>query len=293
MAMTNPPARASEVVCLRARWTASLPATVRRWFETSGKVRRVVRDWVFRLYFPAQGLSRLQRLRCAPIVVLAEYLVYRADGVAERLKHIDLDPARNNDHETVRRYKAMFDTCKVTFATRLRRMHAYNDVVARQLDLGEEYLYLENKVTSTGSVSHSDVLRLAELRSFDLRMLHGMTFALLDRPVDHDLLNLLWPVEVLADIGDDLMTYHQDIAARRFNTYDAFVRLYGPSAPDSLRTEIRRYEQLFHAELSKLPADRRAELAMLGTRLYRARIAFIPEPQLQEARRTQHTGRTS
>ena len=64
----------------------------------------------------------------------------------------------------------------------------------------------------------------------------------------------------------------------RFNTYDIFVRLYGQAAPDRMRAEIDRYEQLFHAELSKFPADRRAELATLCTRLYRARTGSIPKP---------------
>jgi hypothetical protein len=270
-----------------AKSTSRLPAPLRHWFETSGKVRRVVKDWVFRLYFPAQRLSRAQRLRCAPTVLLVEYLVYRVDTAAEHIKHLDLDSARDDDHDAVRRYKAMFDAYKLKFKARLRRMHAYNDAVARQLDMGEEYLYLENKVTSTRAASHSEVLRLAELRPSDVRMLHGMTFALLGRPVDYDLLNLLWPVEVLADIGDDLKTYHQDVAARQFNTYDIFVRLYGRAAPDRMRAEIDRYEQHFRAELSRFPADRRAELAKLCTRLYRARTGLIPEPELPDASRPQ------
>jgi hypothetical protein len=92
-------------------------------------------------------------------------------------------------------------------------------------------------------------------------------------------------VEVLADIGDDLKTYHQDLAARRFNTYDIFVQLYSHAAPDRMRAEIDRYERLFRAELARFPADRRVKLAKLCTRLYRPRTESIPEPQLPGRRR--------
>ncbi len=103
-----------------------------------------------------------------------------------------------------------------------------------------------------------------------------MTFALLGRPVDNELVDLLWPVEVLSDIGDDLKTYHQDIAAGHFNTYDYLRALYGPAAPDRLRAEIDRYEQLFQAELAKFPEDRKAELEEICTRRYRRMDAGLP-----------------
>ena len=192
------------------------------------KVIRVVMDFGFKFYFRAQRLSWWQRLRCTPMLFRAEYMVFQADAVAESAKDVDLDPARNNDHETVRRYKATFEAYKARFEALLRRANGHNEAVARQIDLGEEYLYLENKVTSSRAATHAEVLRLVELRSFDLRLLHSMTFALLGRPVDNELLDLLWPVEVLHDIADDLATYHQDIAAGLFNTYDAFVSAVRP-----------------------------------------------------------------
>jgi hypothetical protein len=259
---------------------ASLRMPLRTSFGILPKVTRVVMDFGFNFYFRAQRLSWWQRLRCTPMLFRAEYMVFRADAVAESAKDVDLDPARNKDHDTVRRYKATFEAYKARFVALLRRAHAHNDAVARQLALGEEYLYLENKVTSNHAASHAEVIRLAELRSFDLRLLHGMTFALLGRPVDNDLLDLLWPVEVLHDIADDVATYHQDIAAGLFNTYDAFVSLYGPAAPERLRAETARYEQLFRAELAKFPADRQAELEAICTRRYRALTEDLPEPQL-------------
>lgn len=243
--------------------------------EVLRKACGIFQEYVLDLYFPAQRLSRWQRVRCAPMLFLVEYLVYRVDAVAEGTKTVDLDTASNKDYDKLVQYKEKFGAL-------LRRTHAHNEVVARELDLGEEYVRLENKVTSHGGASHEQILRLAELRASDVRLLHGMTFALLGKPIDNNLLNLLWPVEVLADIGNDLVHYERDVAAGHFNTYDAFVRLYGCAAPERLRAEIARYGRLFHAELEKFPADRRDELAALCVRRYRARTDLIPEPQLQD-----------
>src|SRR4029453_19125765 len=123
---------------------AAVRIPLRASFEMVPKTGRVVWDFGFNLYFPAQRLSWWQRLRCTPMLFLIEYIVFQADAVAERAKDVDLDPARNHDHDTVRRYKATFEEFKTTVEGLLRRAHAYNEAVARQIELGEEYLYLEN-----------------------------------------------------------------------------------------------------------------------------------------------------
>jgi hypothetical protein len=270
---------------------ATLRMPLRTSIEKLPIVTGIVRDFGFRLYFRAQRLSWRQRLRCVPMLFLAETFVYRADAVVERAKDVDLGLGRSGDDDTVRRYRATFAAYKMRFEELLRRKHAYNEAVARQLDFGEEYLYLENKVTSNGAASHAELVRLAELRPFDLRMLHGIVFALLDRPVDNDLLDLLWPVEVLSDIGDDLKTYYSDVDAGHFNIYDSFLRFYGAAGRDQLQAEIDRYEQIFRVELAKFPADRQAELATICTRRYRPLVEVFPEPRpLQDSRVPQPEG---
>jgi hypothetical protein len=246
--------------------------------EVPRKAGRIVKDYVFDLYFPAQRLPWPQRLRCAPMLLQVEYLVYRVDAIAEHARDVDL--GRGSEEDAVRRYKATLAVYKARFESLLHRRRAHNAAVAHQLKLGEQYVYLENKVTSNRTVSHAEAMKLAELRPSDVRLLHAMTFALLDRPVDQKLLDLLWPVEVLADIGNDLDHYEADVAAGRYNTYDAFVRLYGAAAPDRLRAEIVRYEDLVRAELAKFPLSRRAELRALCRNRYRARIRTFPAPRL-------------
>lgn len=50
-------------------------------------------------------------------------------------------------------------------------------------------------------------------------------------------------VGVTADIGNDLAHYREDVSTGQFNTYSAFVTLYGRAAPMRIRAEIDRYER--------------------------------------------------
>lgn len=274
MALNSPPVQSPDTP-VRAAMPPAVRRQRRKLFEATRKAFRIVKDYVFGLYFPAQRVGWLRRLRFAPKVLLVEFLVYRVDAVTERARHLDL---RAGDPDATRKYNAKLARYRARFESLLRRKRAHNEAVARQLDLGEEFVYLENQVTSSQTATHAEVIRLAELRPSDVRLLNAMTFALARRPVDDELIRLLWPVEVLADIANDLDHYQSDVAAGRFNTYDAFVRLYGPAAPDRLRDEIARYEGLVQSELEKFPVKRKKKLAKLTARRYRARTQLIPEP---------------
>lgn len=242
-----------------------------RSFVAPHKAARIFKDYVLDLYYPVHRLSLRDRLKCSPILLFTEYMVYRADAVIEKSKDIDLDVVKNHDYDALHRAKRRFEAI-------LRRANCYNSSVARQIDLGEQYVRLENKVTSNRTVDYSEVMRLAELRPSDVRLLHSMIFALLKRPCDDDLLALLWSVEVLADIGNDLVHYGADVARGQFNTYAMFARLYGRNAPERIRAEISRYERRYLAELARFPAARQAQLNVLCARRYRRQTEVIPDP---------------
>jgi len=234
------------------------------------KASLIFRDYVLELYYPLHELTWRDRLRCTPRLFIVELLVYQVDAVVEGAKDVDLEKVRNKDYSTLHRYKARFETL-------LRRLDAYSDAVAHQIEMGEQYVRLENRVTSNDCATHEDVLRLAELRPSDVRLLHGMIFSLAHSPLDEGLLELLWPVEVLADIGNDLEHYAEDAAKGQFNTYSAFVALYGEEAPARMRTEIDRYERMFRDRLRGVQADRRARVEALCARRYRDRVERLPE----------------
>lgn len=254
----------------------SLRERIRSSLDVPAKATGIFKDYAVDLYFPANRMTRLERIRCAPVLLLIEYLVYKVDSITEGAKSIDLDVARNDDYGALHRYKRKFEKL-------LRRAHAYNSTVACQIECGEQYVRLENRVTSHRSAGHAEVMRLAELRPSDVRLLHGMIFALLNRTADDALVEALWPVEVLADIGNDLAHYERDVATGQFNTYAMFVNLYGRHAPERLRAEIAGYEKSFHSALERVPPHRRAELLSLCERRYRGSTSVIPEPIPQPA----------
>ncbi|MBB5155616.1 hypothetical protein [Saccharopolyspora phatthalungensis] len=241
----------------------------------SSKAFRIFGDYVLALYFPANGLTVAQRLRCALPLLLIEHLVYQVDAITEGARAVDLDTARNQDYVALHEYKAKF-------VALLRRMRAYNDAVAKQIEAAEQYVRIENRVTSNGVLGHAEAMRLAELRPSDVRLLHGMVFALLRQPVDDHLLRLLWPVEVLADLANDLAHYPRDLVDKKFNTYAVFVKLYGAEAPTRMRAEIERYEAMFRAELERFPRARQMKLASLCAKRYGKLTSAIPAPLPQD-----------
>jgi hypothetical protein len=278
MALVPPPAVPStdsgRVDVTRERILAKVDVAVRTRLrgtcEAPRKAARIFKDYVLDLYFPANRLSSRERLRFAPLLLLVEYMVYKVDAVSEGAKGVDLEVTSNHEYVVLDGYKTKFESL-------LRRANAYNWSVARHMEMGERYVLLENKVTASEVVDHADVMRLAELRPSDVRLLHSMIFALRGVPCDDNLLNLLWPVEVLADIGNDLAHYCEDVSDGRFNTYAMFASLYGREAPERIRAEIARYERLFLAELATFPRAQQVELGALCARRYRSQTAVIPE----------------
>ncbi|MGW5071423.1 hypothetical protein ACWEQJ_36240 [Streptomyces cyaneofuscatus] len=240
-----------------------------------GKAAAIVRDYVLRMYYVVDEVPRLDRLRLTPLLLGVEYLVYRVDSLAERNATVDLDAVRNDDYEAFHTYKKAFE--KV-----LRALGAWNGDVAFLVDEAERFVRLENGATSRGTVTRGDVLAMVELRPTDVRLLRAMAFALRGRPMEPATRDLLWPVEVLADLANDLRHYEQDVAAGTLNVYAAFVELYGDAAATELRREADRYESMFLERLSALPPERRARIAEVCRPRYAA--ALEPYPRVVTAR---------
>ncbi|WP_367045140.1 hypothetical protein [Streptomyces sp. Je 1-332] len=233
------------------------------------KAAGITRDYVSRMYYVVDEVPRRQRLRLTPVVLAVEYLVYRVDSLAERNTEVDLDAERNSDYETFHTYKKAFE--KV-----LRFVGAWNDDVAFLVDEAERFIRLENAATSRGTTTRQDAIALVELRPTDVRLLRAMTFALRGRSMDPATRDLLWPVEVLADIANDLGHYEQDVASGTLNVFAVFVKLYGDTAAAELRREVDRYESMFLDRLSALPPERHAQVAEVCRRRYAAAVRPYP-----------------
>lgn len=242
-------------------------------FTITRKATRITKDYVFELYYPIHRMSWRDRLKCLPLLMLTEYMVYYADTIAEHSKDIDFDRVKNWDYAALERHKAKF-------VRLLKWSNSYNSFVEREVEMGEQYIRLENRLTANRAVNHLDVMKLAELRPSDVRLLHCLIFGLLKQPCDEELLSLLWPVEVLADIGNDFEHYAEDVASSRYNTYAMFVKLYCYDAPTRIRAEIEKYENLFLDRLARISVNRRDEVLALCFRRYRAQTSIIPDPVL-------------
>lgn len=235
------------------------------------KAAGIVRDYVLRMYYVVDEVPYRQRLRLTPVLLGVEYLVYRVDSLAERNAAVDLDAVRGSDYETFHTYKRAFEKA-------LRLLGAWNEDVAFLVDEAERFVRLENATTSRGTVTPQDALAMAELRPTDVRLLRAMAFALRGRSMDPATRDLLWPVEVLADIANDLRHYERDVASGTLNVYAVFVKLYGDSAAAELRREVDRYESMFLDRLSALPPQRRARTAEVCRRRYAE--AMRPYPRM-------------
>ena len=238
----------------------------------SGKAVRIVKDYVFDLYYPVHRVSLARRLRTTPLLLATEYLVYRVDAVAERNVEVDLNAEQVRDYRRLRTYKRVLRGA-------LRFVGAWNAEVARQIEEGERFVRHENALTTgTRPRTHEAIMTTAELRPTDVRMLHAMMFAIDGKEMDEAVRDLLHPVEVLADIANDLRHYERDVTAGTFNVYAALVDLHGPDAPRVLKEEVDRYEAVFEQRLAAYSSPRTAEIARLCRRRYAAARAAFPDP---------------
>ena len=238
------------------------------------KAINIIRLYVLGFYAPIHQNSWRDTVRCLPLLLLIECMVYQADAVAENSRSIDLARTKNRDFDAL-------TAKKDTFIRLLKRLDVYDPIVEHELHMGEQFIRLENRMTSGNAFDRSDVMRAAELRPSDVRLLHRLLLRTLKKPYDEELLSLLWPVEVLADIGGDFIHYAHDVDEGSYNTYDMFVRLYREEAPVYMRMEIEKYESLFLERLARRRTNREAELAELCGRLYRKNTATIPTPRLR------------
>lgn len=242
--------------------------------EAMQKAVRIVKDYVYDLYFPAHGLSSNEFFTYCPTLVSIESLIYQVDLVAENSKNIDIVYSKNEDYQSLL-------ILKHSFPKLLKELDLYDSVIEKELVRGEEYVKLENKITAEGVIKHSEVMRVAELRPSDVRLLHCILFRLLGKPYDEKLLSLLWPVEVIADIENDFKDYADDVAKERYNTYRMFVKLYKENAPEYIKAELDNYENLFKERIATFPTNIREKLMALYSQFRQGSSAAIPQPLIE------------
>lgn len=243
-------------------------------YEATQSAARIVKDFVYDLYFPVHGLSSKDIFTYCPTLISIESMVYQVDLVAENAKAVNVVQTENQDFQTLTMQK-------YSFFKLLKKLDFYDSEIEKQLAMGEEFVKLENKVTAEGVIDHSEVMRIAELRSSDVRLLHCILFRLLGKPYDEKLLSLLWPVEVIADIVNDFIDYADDVNQDQYNTYRMFVKLYKEKAPDYIKAELDKYENSFKDQLNLFSIDDKQSLISACSQFLKAHSAEIPQPILE------------
>lgn len=247
---------------------ASAGASVSGWPMV--KAYRIVAEYAGLLYYPLHAVTFRRRLMITPRLLLVEYLVYRVDAVLERNRDNDLEVTRTTDYGRLHRYKTLFRLL-------LRLLGAWSGTVAARIDDGEAFARLENAVMARDDTTESDLRKMAELRPADVRLMHAMIEAMLGLPHDASLHQVLWPVEVLADIANDLEHYHQDVTAGNFNLYAEFLRLFGDRGPMRFRLFIEDYQSELARRVKALSPGRQDAVRLHCKALIRDRLASLPE----------------
>lgn len=125
--------------------------------------------------------------------------------------------------------------------------------ISRYLAEVGEYFAIVKRVNSSqqtvdASTSYllpsTDIIKAAELRPSDIRLLHAMIVRLLNEPHDEELFRLLWPLENLLDLKANLTEYKDDAATGHYNTYNLAVKLYGDKAIEFIQAQQTRYQTM-------------------------------------------------
>lgn len=243
-------------------------------YQAIQKAARIIK-YVYRFYFPLHGLDLEDIFIYYPTLTSVESMIYQADMIMEKGQNAKIFCTPNDND------KSGLKILKASLVNLLKELNCYDSTIEKELARGEEFIKLENKIMLGEVIKHSDVMRVAELRSSDIRLLHLVLFRLLGKAYDEKLLSLVWPVEVIADIEDDFNGYADDVAQGGYNTYRIFVALYKENAPKYIKAELDYYENLFKERLATFPEAKRQDLMALYSQFRQANSTAIPQPIIE------------
>lgn len=237
---------------------------------------RVLREFVL-YYFPLYNLSYEEFFQLYPLLGFVEALVYETDEEVEELQgtcypKIKISPWESKQEIIL----SILEEVNI----KTKRIDFYLK------ELGN-YFELETQLLAASCVEHSAIINAAELRSSDYRVLHSILAQMLNLSYGEEELSenltLMWPLEVLNDLEDDLMSYSDDVAVKHYNSYRMFVKLYGEKAPFYLKRELDYYESLFHKQIAVLSELKREPFTQAWN-AYRLDhpVPVIPNPLFED-----------
>jgi len=219
-----------------------------------------------RLYMGLYDVPAERLLEFFPVLGFIEALVYQCDA--------DVECAGGLTPAVIANARQRHDSI-----VRLLRKLGLEDERA-EAEMVNMWIYaaLEGVLNKADAeVTLEQVRRAAELRTSDIRALHAVIARLAGRAPDGRYCKVMWPLEVIGDIEQDLESYAEDVARNHYNTYAMFVRLFGDEAPARLTTEIERYQEMYERRLDELePAEQQRIRTFVAG--HRARTPAPPIP---------------
>lgn len=245
-------------------------------YHSMRRSSRVLREFVL-YYFPIYNLSMNDFFRFYPILGFIEALVYQTDDEVEQIQSEGYDELQISP----------WNSKQALILAVLEEFNVKHFKVEFYLNKLGEYFELETQLLADPHVTHAMITNAAELRSSDYRVLHCTLLKMLGLNYQqeelNEELNLMWPLEVLNDIEDDLMSYSEDVAEQKYNTYKMFVKIYGERAPYYLKRELDYYENLFHEQLAQF-SELKREAFTRPWNAYRLDhpVPVIPDPIFED-----------
>lgn len=229
-------------------------------------------DLIISLYFPLYELSYKDFFAYYPVLGFVGALVYEIDETVETLQKQELfsevETSWNQKH------KIIIDV--------LKARNLYHPLIEQEFKNLGKYFELESQLLSHEAVAYADIIQATELRTSDIRALHGILVQVANKTYAQNTFDVMWPLELLIDVHDDIADYKDDVDKNNYNTYRMFVKLYGKKAPDYLKKELARYESLFAKRLDNLSRKEQKRFIKLVSELEKDNSDKpIPEPILE------------
>ena len=189
-------------------------------------------------YLPLHGQDWKDFFTYYPVLGMVEGLIYQVEVAMEASE--TPDGSRFN----------LWPSKEPLIAAFLAEHQLDHPAILRYLAEVGDYFQIVHHLLLTGNPHHADVIRAAETRPADIRLLHAILLQLMGQAHDEALFDILWPLEVLLDLKANLTEYADDLVTGHYNTYQMFVKLYGSQAPHYLEAEQQRYETMLQEKLA-------------------------------------------
>lgn len=231
------------------------------------KSARIMRD-ILLFYFPIYNLNVNDFFKNYPILGFIEALVYQADI------EIEAEQQQKITLQQTSRWQAK----KNIILLLLKELQLKHWSIDYYIDKLGEFYNLETKLMTSQTFIHTDISQINELRSSDYRVLHSLLIQSLGKTYEQTPFDVMWPIEVVTEIYDDIYSYKSDVVAGNFNTYALFVKLYEKEAPKHLEAEMNHYEKLFDDYLNKLPLTYQRVYSFIWSQMQQ----IYPRPEIPQ-----------